>query len=84
MVAKPVYIPTNSEWSFHFLHILANTCYLLSMYLIRCILYLEYKISVYIYNLYWLLFVFYMIIFDKLDLSFTYINVMLFIVNCGF
>ena len=30
VVAAPVYIPTNDAQKFHFLHILANTCYFLS------------------------------------------------------
>ena len=32
VVAGPIYIPTNSAQKFPFLHILANTCYLLSFW----------------------------------------------------
>ena len=28
IVTAPIYVPTNSEWGFSFLHILANTYYL--------------------------------------------------------
>ena len=53
IVAMPIYISTNSERGFPFIHILANTCYLLNVYLIRrYILYSEYKISIYICKLY--------------------------------
>lgn len=52
MVAIPIYIPTNSEQRFSFIHILARTCYLWKVCLIRCIVYSECKISVYMHNLY--------------------------------
>ena len=32
IVAAPIYIPTNSEQGFPFLHILTNTCYFLSFW----------------------------------------------------
>lgn len=51
-LAITIYIPTTSERGFSSIHILASICYLLTVCLIRCILYPEYKISVYIHNLY--------------------------------